>query len=567
MNTQYKITFHYMTFGYDILPEHVLFQVDSFDSLSYSLNSNDVTQATLSFSSSEEIPYSMYNRGICMRIWRKPQGTDSYYLEASTEWLVLKVSELVQNTEIGKIKYTITAYHPNIVLRRRVIAFPSGTKFADKLSSWPVPAGSPPVRNDNYIGQLIKEYFEENIIECIDILSPTYVPDALTNPVDDERRITVSILGDWKFGVVTESTSGYQNLLRVLQDLAAQLDEDGNRLYFDFRTYLGQTNFLIRKNFINVDKSDKVFFGFQFNNLSEVSSTSDYENEINVVYAGGSGNQLEQLITKVYPNTLNQSSANLVRNFGFEETVAGNDLPEWIKTAAGNITRDTSSFRSGTASCKLDSDSTTPVSITQNNIYTGQDLNAGQEVVVNMFFRAHILSSISVEITLRNEFNNSTEQLVFNTIPSSNIWQTVELNWKTTIKKISSGVYSRIGMSFTIRQVGSFNVDDINLNIDSLVVSPFFRSEEFVTFGDIDNVNQLGKEGGRYLNANRAKRVLRAKILDHGLFVYGREYQHGDMVTLWLNNKKYKCHIYAVSVQVNQNQENVDIFLDSQTSL
>lgn len=557
-----------MTFGYDTQPNHTLFQVDSFDSLSYSLNANDVTEATLSLTAGTLIPEALYNRGICMRIWRKPDGMDSYYLEGATEWIVLKVSETIQNNFTDEIRYSITAYHPNIVMRRRVVAFPAGTKFADKLSAWPVPEGSPPFRNDNYPAQLIKEYFMQNVTECVDILDPRYVPDQqFAQPVDEDRRISVQVLGDPKFGNVTESTAGYQNLLRVLQDLSAQVDENGNRVYFDLRTYLGRTNFLIRKNFLNQDKSDNVFFGFAYNNLSEVSSTNDFENEINVVYAGGSGNQLEQLITKVYPNTLSQGSENRVRNYSFEETVQGNDLPEWTKSANGIITRDTSVFYDGTASCRVQYAAPGPTSITQLNVVTGADLNIGESKTINLYLRAQIQSASSVEIEIRNSTTPSEATDVIKTLPVASSWQTIEVNRKLILTRLNSNTFSTVQISFALRSPGVFHVDSVYAIIDSLNVSPFFRSEEFVTFGDIDNVDQLAKEGSRYLNANRAKNTLRAKILNQGLFVYGREYQHGDVVSLLLNGRKYRCHIYAVSVQVNRGEENVDIFLDSQSFL
>lgn len=640
MSIQYRITFHYITLGYDVQPNHIIFQLDSFESLNYSLNANEVTEATLVLLPNVDIPAQLNSRGICMRIWRKTEEDISYTLEGSTDWLVMKVVETISSSFENNRKYSITAFHPNIVMKRRVIAFPANTSYADKISAWP---DNNPLPNWNYPIVLAKEYFRQNVVECADINSELYNPllkttlsakltaneSSLYNELtvgqtqidvkDDiflsgdklyifssEKSETISITGvvgaqqendktfyrynisaatvawsknqevyknmavlkvnltssantmvvnsnifnnqdfvylstadqyekikinssasshanGWQYTILrgnivhewsldqtvykastivlnsaiintddiadsfasdktygaviylqngsdyeqltvcsvvsgstyivarrwmdvptltwdsgspvfyqtysdtipidldrrisvsiqtppsspntqnpsaeyTESTSGYQNLLNVMQNLSAQIDNYGNRHYFQLLTHNGTTRLLTRRNYLNTDRSDKVFFGFKYGNLSEIVITNDYENEVNVVYAGGDGSQEAQLVHKVVQGTVN----------------------------------------------------------------------------------------------------------------------------------------------------------------------PFFRSEEFVTFGEINNRSALEGEGRRYLYANRAKKIIRARVSNTGAFRYGKDYNHGDRVTLVVEGAEYQCHIYAVSVQFSSNQENIDIYLDTQ---
>lgn len=642
MTIQYRITFHYITSGYDVQPNHVIFQVDSFESLNYSLNANEVTEASLVLEPNVNIPAALNSRGIVMRIWRRTDENVSYALEGSTDWLVMKVVETISSSANGSRQYAITAFHPNIVMKRRVIAFPANTFYADKLSAWP---DNDPAPNWDYPIRLAKEYFRQNVVECLDINSELYNPlltttlttkltaneSSLFNDVsvgatqvdikdnifstgekfyiytsDKSEFITVSnngtaqtvngetfyryslsspttqswskdqdvyknmailksnitsttttiivnsnifsdqefiylpaadkyekikivsgatsVSGGWQYTIqrgskniydwnidqrvyrnstitlgsaiidsndindsfvtdktygaviylqnennyeqltvcavvsgstysvsrrwmdgptftwnagsyvfyqtysasvpsdndrkisveiqippsspntqqpsaeYTESTSGYQNLLRVMQDLAAQVDSYGNRHYFQLLTHNGRTRLLTRRNYLNTDRSDKVFFGFKYGNVSEIVVTSDYENEVNVVYAGGNGSQEEQLVHKVVQAQVN----------------------------------------------------------------------------------------------------------------------------------------------------------------------PFFRSEEFVTFGEIEDRQTLEREGRRYLYANRARKVIKARVANTGYFRYGEHYQHGDLVTLVSEGGEYQCHIYAVAIQFSQNQENIDIYLDTQ---
>lgn len=99
------------------------------------------------------------------------------------------------------------------------------------------------------------------------------------------------------------------------------------------------------------------------------------------------------------------------------------------------------------------------------------------------------------------------------------------------------------------------------------IPNPMLRSEGFESMGDIDVDAVLEDHGLRYLARNRARRLLRAKVQDTGAFLYGTSYRHGDLVSLAVNGQAYKCHIYAVSVTVEERGETVDIYLEAEQPL
>lgn len=560
MSASYRVTFHYMSDD-----SRMVWSTERFTSLSYALNANDVTEAVVRFAQNDAPPPEIDMRGIAMRIWRRPDTRMGYELEGGTEWIVGRITKI--ETPEG-FTYEVAAQHPNVILRKRIVAYKADTLQADKIER---PPGD--VSNWDTPARLIAAYYRENVSQpIIDIVeagqgeftaSATLYYQGLTrntrvhlhdgsllylnddaatkdapdvepmtgyeelhaSPAGSERAVTIQatpLMGDvpirtfitedtggwgktdypavnwlvrtWAaastlnggstflkvrffkratngvevplfdmtkeldsvvpkmydifgaqeafsidptdrlvlkvyvyvvadptadrprtlpstveepetFGQVTESSASYQNLLNVMQDLAQQRATNGDRTYFQVVTFGGQTRFQIRKNMLGIDRSGSVFFGFAYGNISEVTVTKDYDKEVNVIYAGGEGSGIQQLVTRV---------------------------------------------RRASASA-----------------------------------------------------------------------------------------------------------------------NPFFWSEEFETFGDIEaeKIALLQNEAWRHLDTMRARRIVRARVINAGAYLYGRDYGHGDFVTLATDDSLFTCHVFAVNVTFDGTNETVDVYLDAQDNL
>ncbi len=549
MATRYRVTFNRMSDGWPLLASY-----DQFTSLQYSANANDVTEAVLTLLPGDKLPTAAEMRGVSMSIWRAVDEFSGYELEMGTDWVVGRITTTINAN--GTVMQ-IAAQHPNVVLRRRIVGYRANTIQADKVERT-----APDPSNWDYPIALISDYFRENVSQpIIDLIEPDappgfsttlsvlyqgttrntrihlsdgsllYLNDDPSNiptyeelhatpaggertapayvaPIDGEVLIRAFITeeaGGWgktgwpeanwlfrtwaktsslnggtttltyrvysraaggtetplfsisgtidsteykhydifgvqsafamiatdrlvvklyasatagvqsdtrrllvagvqegpDFGVVTEVTSGYQNLLNVLQDLAQERDSSGNRAYFELVTHQGATTFRTRKNYLGADQTARVRFGIDLGNVEELTITKDYDKEVNVLYAGGEGSADQQLVVRV--------------------------------------------------------------------------------------------------------------------------------------------------------------------RRDAGIANGFYWCEEFETFGDVEVAQVLEAMARRELDTKRAKRILRAKVLNVGPFLYGRDYRHGDLVSLMTDEAMYTCHIYAVTVTVDENGENVEVFLDAQT--
>lgn len=350
-------------------PTRTIFQTDDILSLDYTLNANDTTELSVTFQDDFGIIDLPIDSSCILRLYRRPKGALTYYLEGETEWIVA-------TRETNRI----TAYHPNVILDWRIVAYPPDSEYADKTED---------LGTNLPADLMIIEYINQNL-----------GPDTIdTTRIIPDLEIDAAT-GD--YSTATEMTAGWRNLLGVIQELIQELDDNGERRHFVMLMRNGKLTFRLRPRCLNDQLESKVFFGEEYGNVAEINLIDDYRH-INVCYAGGEGQGEDQLISE------------------------------------------------------------------RKNMAT--------------------------------------------------------------------------------------------------LTSPIWRREGFQAFGDIFEDSVLEAHGDRFLRENRPRRLAKAKVQDTELYRYGVDYHHGDMVSLLVNGTKYTCHVFAVSVSVSEDGEQVDIYLEGESEL
>lgn len=653
MTTNYRITFHHMTTGYDTQVNDLVFEVNSFESLSYSLNANDVTEATLVLDKNIYVPSAINSRGIVMRIWRKTDEMRSYYLEGSTDWLVMKVVETYSAGVTQNRQCTISAYHPNVVMARRVIAFPAKTTYADKISAWPEDTPSP---NWDYPIALAKEYFRENINECVDVNDPGYNPTletTLTSTLNNVRTELVEELpsngsiikvknqvlpapsgsppvggfihlsAPTKIGttVLRANVSSGATQINVADKIFSAQDriylqkenqlehmivtDDGNLVGNNWRYNVTRNadgtgaDAWLTNDVIRFSPIYEVFQvtsaattlpndgGFQYSIASQASARSLprftwKDNSVVYVYASMFVNEKVLMVkgSKIYLMSgdqyenieIFQDTTSTVAPFRYEilRNQEGAESYEWPQnsivyhpTISTIVPIDVDRRISVSLdtpppppSSPVSSHYTESTSGYQNLLSTMQELSSQIDNQGNRHYFAFLTHAGRARLEIkRNYLNLDKSQDVFFGFKYGNIADIV----------VTSDYQKEINVVYA----GGSGSEDAQLvrKVVFAKVNPYFRSEEFVTFGDVDSNSGLESEGRRYLYTNRAKKTIRAKVMDAGQFRYGKDYRHGDLVTLVFEGATYKCHIYGVSVSVSGMQESIDIYLDTQVNI
>lgn len=728
MKSKYRITFHYMYLAYDYV-ENTIWQTDSFESLNYSFNANDVTEATVVLHPDADIPSYINSRNICMRIWRKPDEETGYQLEGGTEWLVMRVVKTMRPAEEGGTTYTITAYHPLIAFRRRVIAYKADTVYADKQDypsimmfeyignnvniggSWKVVPGA-----DQYVYlQSQKTLTRSFTTPAVGIYSAKLSQPMVlrTNPSPNRkvlklaRNFTVPEVID-KIYFQGTSTVFLNNDFVTIEDsvvgfLTGQTIE-GNETKFDFTRIVGSANTTFQTNQeVELDSYHLYLEGgalfFAENDLIRLATISPYTSRGTVTITRGTtiAYTVMNLVSSATINTGNTFiylrgktqyfRANDEVTLGSGNTLvtgkitayieSGNDQRwtfTWVSGATGQTYASGSDVRnnsnngreqrwmftyvSGETNFNIPKNS--DAENTKYDIYVSltagdplaQKFNAGDYIrlrIINFFDPQTLtfpypgykevwgqvtnpftvsaseqrwtFSLISGTVGTVFKFDESLENTVWNfgtePLPSvAGSWQNLLRTLQDLAAqedKAGNRTYFQFTSfageaSYMIRQnylnadrradvkfsLKAGNLSEVVLTsdfekevnvvyaggsgsgaaqaVEELVAdsqnrgTAFFRSEEYQTFADLDG-QLLLQEGKRHLAANRAKLTLRARVEDIPSCRYGVHYQHGDLVTVVTDDGTFDCHVYAVSVSVREDSEDVEVYLDAQRTI
>ena len=262
--TRYRISFR--SYG----SKSIIWESEDFNYLSYRLNADDVTEVEFEPLTGVDLPRAVFNKMALMQIWRSPWGAADYALEGGTEWMVVRCT--VEYDDEGVRRVRIAASHPNLVLQKRLVAYPSETTQAEKTQD---------MGSDAPVVTLLEQFMRENVGDLAEVgrsipsLRMTSIPAVLP---------AVEVSAPWR------------NLLSTLQELARQEDVNGERCYFSLTEREDVFDFRIMRGALGRDLTDRVVFGYEHGNLSSLTITDDYGREVNTIYVGGEGQGLDQIV-------------------------------------------------------------------------------------------------------------------------------------------------------------------------------------------------------------------------------------------------------------------------------
>lgn len=188
-----------------------------------------------------------------------------FYTDMETQWLIRRWSKSLSSN--GEKLVTLGGPSALDILRRRIVAYDSGSAQADKGAT----------DADN----LMKDIVDENF---------------LASATDTTRRITsyLSLQADASAGPHVTKAFSRRNVLTVLQEISDTTVDRGTPVYFDivpsgtsafeFRTYIGQ-----RGTNRSSTGGRPFIFSPEYQNLTDCQIEYDHSEEITYAYAGGTG--------------------------------------------------------------------------------------------------------------------------------------------------------------------------------------------------------------------------------------------------------------------------------------
>lgn len=246
--------------------------------LDYVRVENDVGTLVLTMPAQNYNRASFYKDGL-IEVWRTPD-VGSPYLDTQTAWMIRRVRYLNN----PPAQWEITAYDLNHLLKRRIVDYNPGNAFTEKLAA-----------ADDMGKQIVSENFG-------------------AGATDTTRSIAayLSIQGNLTAAPVIRKSISRQNVLQVLQDIAATSYQngtylvfdvvcsnlpigDGTSLQFEFRSYIGQRGV----DQTQVGGSAKFLFGPDFGNLTDAILDDDASNEVTRGISTGQGVDVIQAVARV----------------------------------------------------------------------------------------------------------------------------------------------------------------------------------------------------------------------------------------------------------------------------
>lgn len=247
----------------------------------------------------DDVHPDFWRRDLRFRIYQlNPSG--SPYLLGNTVWFARKFT-----WDIETDTWLINEMHDTLgLLDRRIVAYSEETLQADKILD-----NGNEDKADNLIRAFVRENFGSAAIDSSRDLS-TYLT------VESDLDMMPSF---------SQKTAAWAQVWSTLTDLVNDAGSQGVNLYLDI-VPSGDNKFLFRvfKDKLGVDRTNTypaLVFGPEYKNLTNLTLTWDYSQELNFAYVGGDGQKEERLIETVQEDTrIDKSPFNR-----FETFVDGSD--------------------------------------------------------------------------------------------------------------------------------------------------------------------------------------------------------------------------------------------------
>lgn len=239
-----------------------------FHSIKYTRVVNGV--GTLSVTLPRTFDFSLINLDNRVVVVRKNQG-QSWYVDTDIWWLIRHYEWVLDQS--GEEVLLITAHSPTEILKRRIVAYNSGTSQAEKT---------------DLADDMMKEIVDENFVSA----------------TDTNRNISsyLQVQGNASLGPTVTHAFSRKNVLQVLQDLSQMATTAGTPVFFDvvsagpalyeFRTYINQRGI----DHTSPGGNPPVVLAPELGNFTTVKSGYNFADEYNYVYAAGQGQKSERQV-------------------------------------------------------------------------------------------------------------------------------------------------------------------------------------------------------------------------------------------------------------------------------
>lgn len=245
---------------------------DQFEKLDYTRVVNGIGTCVLTVG--QEFDHTLFRVDGIIEVWRQPPGG---VLSLENSFFIRLIERGMDTND--RIYTKVTAYDANDLLRRRIIAYYSGTAHTDKG----------PTEADD----LMKEFVNENLGNM-----------ATDSNRDIETNLNFSIQADLTAGPNVSKAAAWRNLFDICSDIALATLALDNPIFFDivavtpnsfeFRTFTDQRG----QDRSWPDGTNPVILSAEFGNLRTPKVVRDYRDEVNFVYSGGQGQGAERAVVQ-----------------------------------------------------------------------------------------------------------------------------------------------------------------------------------------------------------------------------------------------------------------------------
>lgn len=244
--------------------------IDDYLSLDYTLVVNDIGVLTIVLPSNHNMQYIVADARI--EVWRSV-GQRPAKLEGDTQWFITKIVEEVDDG--GMKTYKAVAQSAICLLQRRIVAY-----YGDSGYDYGALAA------DNFMKLIVNQNYGSAALNTARNVS-TYL----------------SVDANASAGPTIYASFAWKEILETLRDIANAAYQVGTAVYFDvvatappsgltFRTFTTQ-----RGTDRRVTSANALLVGPAYGSIGSYTLVTDYTDEGTIVYAGGAGEDSNQLVT------------------------------------------------------------------------------------------------------------------------------------------------------------------------------------------------------------------------------------------------------------------------------
>lgn len=257
----------------------IAIQIDDWTSIEAAYSVNAIGAVVLSLP--PRYPLSLLRRD--SRLWIERQAVTGGMWKTLGERLWLLRRKGLKLSQSGEYSLRVVAYDANYILDAPIVAYAAGTDFSDKSEA---------------ADDMMKAIIRENL-------------GGLATDTARDLSAYITVAANNSSAPVIDKGFAWQNVLKVLQDIAKTSAQLGTYLAFDlvatnpssliFKTYINQRGVDRRHPETSSVTRPSVTLGAE--NLASIEYDFDATNERTYAYAGGAGEEADRLIAEASDET------------------------------------------------------------------------------------------------------------------------------------------------------------------------------------------------------------------------------------------------------------------------